>query len=129
MKPSSYYKSKKSNNANINRFEQAADVNSTILQKRKVQRKIQKELEALQKAQAKSKKYKERNSKSPTASQCESTQSQLSWGESSASSPSSDDTIILSDNESSPVLFEDSKQHIEDKETSSEEQNFGEGPK
>lgn len=123
--------------ANVNKFEQAPDVNSTFFQKSKVIRKLEKELEALQKAHDKSKKSKKKRSSKSLPLNSQLTQSQLSWGNSSTSSQSSDkdddssggDTIVLSDSELSPVLFEDPEQHIDEKETSLAEANFREGPK
>ena len=96
---------------NINKFQQAADVNSTILEKTTEKHKLERELRALQNAVEKSRKYKAKQEK-------------LLWSNSTSSNGSAKDgessgadTVILSDvetnvhtvvlSDSSPDLFLD----------------------
>ena len=121
--------------ANIDKFEQAADVNTTILQRVKEKRQLQKELKALQEAGEKSKKYKKKKKSQSNegSSHHGLKQKRLSWGGSSMSSQSSGkgdessgaDTLILSDNESSPGSLQNIDEIITDKECP----NFWDGPK
>ncbi len=115
---------------NINKFQQAADVNSTILEKTTEKQKLERELKSLQQVGEKLKKYKKKKhskDKDENRSQHNSRQKKLSWKSSSSNSNSSAkdgessgaDTLILSDSEdigvhtvvlsdSSPVLSHDS---------------------
>lgn len=118
--------------ANASKFQQAADVNSSIMQKTNEQRKLQKELKKLEEAGEKSETYKKKKQIKQSHNQKKGPyQKQLSWGESSKScmrrsgksdgssggdtvSLSDADTIILSDVELSPVRL--TSDHEEDDE-------------
>lgn len=115
---------------NINKFQQAADVNSTIIEKTTEKHELERELKSLQQAAEKSKKYKKKKlscekNNDESSSQRKPKQKKLSMSSSSASCGSTKDgessgadTLILSDGEvfggdvvvvsdSSPVLFDD----------------------
>lgn len=115
---------------NINKFQQAADVNSTIIEKTTEKHKLERQLKSLQQAAEKSKKHKKKKlshekNKDESSSQRKPKQKKLSMSSSSASCGSTKDgessgadTVILPDGEvfggdavvvfdSSPVLFDD----------------------
>ena len=112
---------------NINKFQQAADVNSTILEKTTEKHKLERELRALQNAVEKSRKYKKKKlskAKEETSSKHKAKQEKLLWSNSTSSNGSAKDgessgadTVILSDvetnvhtvvlSDSSPDLFPD----------------------
>ncbi len=104
---------------NLDKFQQAADVNTSITEKVAEKRKLQKELKALQDAREKSKTYKKKKSFRKISDNSDSRiQKELSWSESNPSNSSERsgessgaDTIILSDNESLPKKQLDDKSY------------------
>lgn len=107
--------------ANVDKFQQAADVNACIMEKMSEKRKLEKELRALQEAREKSRNYKKKKSshslrKGDSDSQ---NQRELSWSESSKShsseksgESSGGDTVVVSDNELIPVSIPKNDQVI-----------------
>ena len=92
---------------NLDTFQQAADVSTSIMEKVSEKRKLQKELKALQDAREKSKTYRKKKSFKKSDNSDSRIQKELSWSESNPSNgsersgeSSGADTIILSDNES-----------------------------